>query len=86
MPAKQEIVRGHHPVMLFLEEQLTAQKVPAYKAAKKAGLSINVISSWRRGMSPSVGNLDAVLNVLGYRLAVVPLQQPGPISGGSVEA
>jgi len=67
------IVSGHHPAVVFLDEQLAVQKRPAYRVADAAGLSINVISHWRRGGTPSVGNLDAVLQVLGYRLAVVPL-------------
>lgn len=67
------VIAGHHPLMVFLDEQLQAQRLSAATAATKAGMSINIVSQWRRGTSPSIGNFDAVLNVLGYKLAVVPL-------------
>lgn len=73
MPARNK-TSGHHATVARLDELLGEKGVPAYKAATKAGLSINVISAWRNGKEPSVGNLDAVLNVLGYKLAVVPLE------------
>jgi len=73
MKGRVPIVPGDHPAVVFLDEQLVVQNRPAYRVALAAGLSINVISLWRRGGTPSVGNLDAVLQVLGYRLAVVPL-------------
>ena len=59
--------------MTWLDEELIRQKVSAHKVAKAAGLCDPAISTWRRGSSPSIGNFDAVLNVLGYRLAVAPL-------------
>lgn len=80
------VVAGHHPLMFWLEDTIRAGDISAAQCSLRAGISINAISGWRRGQSPSIGNFDAVLNVLGYRLAVVPLQQSGPIPGASVEA
>jgi transcriptional regulator with XRE-family HTH domain len=59
--------------MFWLDETIQEGDISAAQCAIKAGISINAVSCWRRGQSPSIGNFDAVLNVLGYKLAVVPL-------------
>lgn len=76
---------GQHPAVVFLDDEIGRRRIPAYHVARRAGLCQDTISAWRRGSSPSVGNLDAALNVLGYRLVVVPLQQSGAESGAGVE-
>ena len=43
--------------------------------AEKSGLSRKTIDGWRRHSEPKAAHLEACLNVLGYRLAVVPLEQ-----------
>lgn len=67
------VVPGHHPLVHFMDDQLVIQRVTATEAAKRAGIGQCVVSQWRRGVTPSIANFDAVLNVLGYKLAVVPL-------------
>ena len=44
----------------------------------RAGLGRCSISKWeKQGVEPRLGNFEAALNVLGYRLAIVPLEPEG---------
>lgn len=72
-PRPRFVTPGHHPLVHFMDDQLAIQRVTAGEAADRAGLGHCVVSQWRRGVTPSISNFDAVLNVLGYKLAVVPL-------------
>lgn len=68
------IVSGQHPAVVFLDQHILEGRLVARKVSEKAGLGPGAISNWRTlGTSPSVGNLEAALNVVGYKLAVVPL-------------
>lgn len=40
----------------------------------EAGVSHNTMNQWKRGFKPSADSLDAAGNVIGYRLAWVPLE------------
>ena len=69
------MVAGQHPAVVFLDARINERRLSAQGICDQAGLGRGTISRWRtEGHSPSVGNLEAVLNVLGYRLAVVPLE------------
>ena len=54
---------------------------PDHVVVVAAGLSRNTISNWRRRSMPSVSHLDAVLNALGYRLAILPCDNSGVVGG-----
>ena len=44
--------------------------------SRSAGLGVNVVSEWGRRSVPNINNFEAALNVLGYRLEIVPLTTP----------
>lgn len=68
------IVPGQHPAVVFADDIVQERNLSASRVSRQAGVGESTISNWRtKGNSPSVGNLEAVLNVLGFRLAVVPL-------------
>ena len=62
----------HQTIGIFNESTYTTEV-----ALSKAGVSKNILNSWARGANATIGNLEAVLNVLGYRLAIEPLPEPG---------
>jgi hypothetical protein len=41
----------------------------------RVGLSTNVLYRWNQGALPTIANFEAALNVIGYRLAIVPIEQ-----------
>ena len=43
--------------------------------SKAAGFGTGAIANWRKLHVPSVSNFEAALNVLGYRPAIVPIEQ-----------
>lgn len=44
-----------------------------YRLTRAAGIAANVFTNWRhRPASPRIETLEAVLDVLGYQLAIVP--------------
>ena len=67
------IPRGADPRVKRLFEEMLAQKMPAQRLGKLAGISDKTIRDWQT-KTPSVANLEACLNVLGLTLAVVPLE------------
>lgn len=44
--------------------------------AVAAGLNNGTVAEWRRRQMPSLKSFDSVLRVLGYRLAIVPIDTP----------
>lgn len=70
--------RHAHPLVRMFYRLLAEQQVTALDVAERAGLSAGTISQWRATYAPRVGNLDAALNVLGYRLAIVPIDCTRP--------
>lgn len=64
-----------HPLVREFYRLLADQQTTALDVAERAGLSTGTISDWRTTYAPRVGNLDAALRVLGYRLAIVPVRE-----------
>ena len=65
------------PCRLVAEMRLLAfhKDMSAFFLAKVSGVSPEAMSAWKnKGVSPHVGNLDAVLNVMGYKLAIVEME------------
>ena len=65
-------LRGHAAVkalFVLMEES----GVTVNQLAKEAGIYYNAMYRWKTGHGATVDNLEAALNVLGYRLVVVPL-------------
>ena len=43
------------------------------EVSRRAGIARSLLSKWLRYESPRIDNVEAVLNALGYQLAVVPM-------------
>ena len=62
------------PLVQKLRQIINERRYSVDGLARKAGVHRDTIHGWRRcKFSPSVANFEAVLNVLGYQLAIVPL-------------
>ena len=67
--------KGAHPLMHELTELLRNSAMGQDAVTAKAGVCRGALREWRHdGHDPKLGSFDAVLNVLGYKLAVVPLE------------
>lgn len=65
---------GHygHPLVRWMDDALRDTGLTDRYVLARAGLATNTLSTWRRrGHRPRVDLLDAALEVLGYRLAIV---------------
>lgn len=64
---------GVHPFVRFISDknQTTYQEL-----ARRAGVHYNTIQRWRhKGNSPSLGDIEAVLNAMGYELVIKEAEQ-----------
>lgn len=64
---------GCHPLVRRLYEVLNQQQAQVTEVAAEAGVTKGTMWSWKRRTMPRVDDLDAAFNVLGYRLAAVPI-------------
>lgn len=67
-----------HPVVHTLFTEMNGQMTTMAEVAERSGVNAHTIRGWRGRWVPTVANLDACLNVLGLRLAVVPINGPMP--------
>lgn len=75
----QRIVKARcHPLVRALLDLCREQQICQLDVADRAGLGRSTIRSWRLRYMPAVDLLDAALNVLGYRLAIVPIDCTRP--------
>jgi len=57
-----------------LFDLMAAHKRSMNALARAAGLGVGSISNWGHSHIPSITNFEAALNALGYRLAIVPIE------------
>jgi|TARA_Y100000310_G_scaffold319574_1_gene375004 hypothetical protein len=65
-------LRRGHPLVRQLFDIMHKHQISANDLAKKAGLGVRTIESWTLNRQPTVANLQAALNVLGYELYIKP--------------
>src|SRR5262245_50141270 len=66
------IYPGHHPLVRQLDQIITSGHLKPTDICTAAGVERQWISRMRsEGRMPNIGSFDAVLQVLGYRLAIV---------------
>ena len=65
---------NRNPLVVRLVELMNEQEVDTIDLCESAGVSHTSIHSWRVKSNPNIANLEAVLNVLGYTLAIVKLE------------
>jgi hypothetical protein len=66
--------RHAHPLVRAIFVAANRQDATLAEIAAQAGLRRGAISDWGRVHHPRIDQLDAALNVLGLRLAVVPME------------
>ncbi|QGM46135.1 helix-turn-helix domain-containing protein [Methylocystis heyeri] len=58
-----------HPFIRFALGEARKKSKTVVSVAKMAGIDASLISHWKRGScSPTLANIEAVLNALGYEL------------------
>lgn len=65
--------RHVHEIVRLVEQEMFDRRLNRKDVSSRAGLGHNAIEQWIYGHSPSIANIEAVLQVLGYRLTVSPI-------------
>ena len=65
---------NNNPLIVQLVDLMSETEIDSYDLCRRAGVSTASIHSWRTKSNPNITNLEAVLNVLGYTLAIVKLE------------
>ncbi len=63
-----------HPLVRFIVRRMNADLMTFEDVERRSGVDASTVHHWRDS-NPRIHNLEAVLNVLGYRLKIVPLAQ-----------
>lgn len=71
-PHPKRVERRGHPLVREFRSLMDEQRVGVTDVAERAGIGTATIVKWSCAHSPTVVALEAALNVLGYRLAIVP--------------
>jgi hypothetical protein len=72
-PLSQTRGPNHHPVVRGAIEIVDAGGLAYDCVEERAGVGHRTLRHWRNGRMPQVANLDAVLQVMGYRLSIVKM-------------
>lgn len=71
-----------HPIIGFIWDQINYQRVSQEYVAERAGVGSSTIRKWkRRDRSPSLLQIECVLNTLGFDLSITPSMDGGARSG-----
>lgn len=74
-PGTVKIPDNAHPTVKFIYQQMQFQQIGYCDLAKRSGVDRNTIRSWGQRNSPSLVNVEAVLNALGYEIRLARLPQ-----------
>ena len=76
---RQHTVPVHtHPLVRLLFQELRTRQIPMNDLCRRSGLSINTVINWRSSNAPSLINIEAALNAVGYDLVAVPSNREYP--------
>lgn len=70
-PQTLRVPQNVHPLVSLVYEAMNAQRVGLQDTAARAGVDYRSISDWKSRKTPSLRNLEAVLNTLGFDLVAV---------------
>lgn len=71
-PQKVPDGRGVHPFVRWIWKRVNLDEWSQEDLAKRSGVSSSAMRKWRRGeRNPRIGELEAVINAMGYRLKIV---------------
>lgn len=73
---KLEIPKHAHPLVRRLFEEANRQQTTLTEISDRAGIRRCTMGQWGRKHNPRIDQLEAALNVLGLRLAVVWGEEP----------
>lgn len=69
-PQRSLTLQNLHPAVQFLFEEMAFQRRHGTEVMTRAGMGQSAATDWKRGVDPHISNLEAALNVLGYRISV----------------
>jgi hypothetical protein len=73
---KQGLAGPLDPFVRQLFELILREETNLFAISKKSGVDYTSLRGWGlEGVQPTIGNLEAVLNTLGYRLTIVPMEE-----------
>lgn len=61
-----------HPLVKLLVDKMNEQGVGVTEMCKEAGISRNAFGKWGRDQGPTLANIAACFNVLGYQITAQP--------------
>lgn len=59
-----------HPLVRKLFEEMNRQQIGPIDMSDRSGINKNTFKDWRTRTAPTIDNLDACFNVLGFELSV----------------
>lgn len=63
--------RAVHPFVIWMWEEINAQRVSQEDVAERSGISSSAMRKWRVGIqAPSLLAMEAIVNTLGYELVI----------------
>ena len=62
-------------IIADLRDKMRSLGISVEEMAARSGVCKNTIYRWSRGYSARIGDLEAIANSLGYKLAIVPMDK-----------
>jgi transcriptional regulator with XRE-family HTH domain len=73
---RRETASNCHPFVKFLSKEMARQRATLTDVADRSGVCIKTIGQWRSGgRTPKLRDIEAVVNVLGFELKLVPMKE-----------
>jgi lambda repressor-like predicted transcriptional regulator len=73
-----KVPRSAHPIVRDLIRAMNMQMVSFANLSKETGVSADTMQGWRTRYVPRLDNIEAALNGVGLRLAILPLEDDKP--------
>ena len=81
-----KIAPRSHPLIKYIWRAINEQQTSQQLVAERAGVSASTMRKWRQAnRSPSLLQIEAVLNVLGYDLCIRNSRESGHEMGRVIE-
>lgn len=73
---RREADSSSHPFVKFMSKEMARQRATLTDVAERSGVCIKTIGQWRcGGRTPKLRDIEAVMNVLGFDLKLVPQKE-----------
>ena len=73
MRGRLNIPKNVHPLVRETFAIMNRERATQMEVAERAGYNHHTLTAWKRNRAPSIPDLEATLNVLGYSLKIVPI-------------